>query len=101
MTDLDPYQSVEGRYIKIIALLPENDLPVEERNNLHLCITQEDLMSLIEKKFTSKVVEESIIEHEYGNDGYCRSISFIKLKKYFRNLIAAGINETNIRSARK
>ena len=68
MTDLDPYQSVEGRYIKIIALLPENDLPVEERNNLHLCITQEDLMSLIEKKFTSKVVEESIIEHEYGKE---------------------------------
>ena len=71
MTDLDPYQSVEGRYIKIIALLPENDS----------CM------------FAS---------YAYSRD----SSDVLNFRTYFiytcfRNLIAAGINETNIRSARK
>ena len=54
MTDLDPYQSVEGRYIKIIALLPENDLPVEERNNLHLC------ESLVKELLAVKTMNERL-----------------------------------------
>ena len=84
MADLDLFQSLDSVYLKIVALPRRNELHVEERNTQHLAISKEDVKSLIEKKFSKKGVEGSVIEHEHSEDGYCQYISFIKLKKNFK-----------------